>query len=196
MATKPQLVLLSGPSGAGKTVILQALLKRDAKKHIFAPPRSVTSRPREHRKGGDTGFWFVSEKKFLALRRAGRFIETAQVHGQWYGTLHSDVDQITKRGRIPIKVMDVQGFRKVKRSGRYQVCAVFITAESISTLKKRIIARDPSMAPEKLEKRLVTARKELGAKKAYDAVVINKQGKLQTAVKRVAAAIDKCLAAG
>jgi|GEM_PF-3357607 len=190
---KPLVVILSGPTGAGKTVILEQLLKRNSKLATFA---SVTTRPRGHRKGGDHGYHFVSAKKFDQMRDAGKFLETARTHGYWYGTLRDHLQAVIRRGKVPLRVIDVKGFDKIRHDPHYRFCSIFVTANSLAELKRRVIEREPDIDRAKLQTRLETAKQELKKKGIYDVVIINRRGQLKRAVGQVEAWIDKCLAAG
>ncbi|MFH0830729.1 MAG: guanylate kinase [Parcubacteria group bacterium] len=193
----PLLIVVSGPTGAGKTVLVERLLKKN---RGLSAVSSVTTRPPGKRKktslASVSEYRFVSAPEFGRLRAAGKFIETARVHGFWYGTLAADLAWPTRRGKIPIKVLDVKGFTKIRHLKKYKICSIFVTAESLAELKRRVIAREPTITKECLKVRLATARREVQRAKEYDAIFINHRGELARTVKRVAGWIDTCRAAG
>lgn len=193
VAKKPIIVVVSGPTGAGKTVIVERLLKKNRR---FSLVFSVTTRPRGKRKKALEEYRFVSPQRFAALRKAGKFIETARVHGYWYATLEADLRRPARQGKIALKIIDVKGFAQFRRLGQYRFCSVFVTAESLGELKRRVIAREPSIAPERVRARLKTARQELKRAHEYDAIFINRRGELARTVKQIDRWIDRCTQTG
>jgi guanylate kinase len=187
---KATMIIISGPSGAGKTVIVEALLKKFAQIEFV---RGTTTRPQTKRKGGDTALIFVSPAQFRAIRKRGGFLETARVRKHLFGTSRAAVSKIVRKKHVPLLVLDVKGHADIQRLGDYRVCSVFVTAESIAILKKRILLRQPDIAREQLALRLSEARKELRRKGEYDVVLVNRQGKLKDALREVSAWVDKCL---
>jgi guanylate kinase len=189
---KATMLIISGPSGAGKTVIAEALLKKFRQLEFV---RGTSTRPQTKRKGGDTALFFVSPAEFRAIRKRDGFLETARVRKHLFGTSRAAVAKIIRNKHVPMLVVDVKGHADIRRMGDYRVCSVFITAENIATLKKRILLRQPDIAPDQLALRLAEAHKELRRKNEYDVVLVNRQGKLSEALRKVSAWVDKCLGA-
>ena len=180
----PFLLLLSSPSGGGKTTVAKALVvaREDLEFSVSATTRS----PREGEKDG-VDYYFLSRDEFMRRRDVGAFLEWAEYGDALYGTLYEEVDRVIGRGRHLILDIEVQGARQV-REHRDDVVSVFILPPSAETLLKRLVGRDDSMSPDKLCQRLLRAVKELEEAPDYDYVVVN-EDRTQV-VSEVAAIID------
>jgi guanylate kinase len=166
---KETLVILSSPSGAGKTTICQRILKKH-KDYIY----SVSATTRERRKGEIPGkhYFFLSEEEFKRKIKKAEFIEWAWVFGQRYGTLKKFVTRAKKEGKVALFVPDVQGGMAFKK--KYpQSILIFILPPSFAELKKRLTKRGTEKH-EEMKLRLKTALKEIEFWSKYDYVVINK----------------------
>ena len=189
--TKPLVIVLSAPSGAGKTTIANAV-QRARRKLQFVP--GTSTRPQEQRLGGDTALNFVTPAQFDATRKRGGFLENGRYAGNQYGTRTADVERVLRSGRTPLLIVDVKGYAKLRRQSRFATCSIFIKAESLSELKRRILARRPDMPKTQLAQRIARARVELARSGEYDLVVTNRRGQLKTAIAEVLAAVDSCFA--
>ena len=178
---KPFPIIVSSPSGGGKTTVVQRLLRRD--KTLRRVVTATTRAPRDGEKNGrDYHFW--TEKQFQDAVKKGQMLEWAKVHAHYYGIPKKSVDGVLKEGRCPVLVIDVQGAKTV--SGKYpQAVKIFIVPPSLDVLKKRIAARKDHTQDVAL--RLRTAKKELKEIKNYHYVVLN--DKLDRAVADTAAVI-------
>ena len=178
---KPFPIIVSSPSGGGKTTVVQRLLRRD--KTLRRVVTATTRAPRDGEKNGrDYHFW--TEKQFQSAVKKGQMLEWAKVHAHYYGIPKKSVDGVLKEGRCPVLVIDVQGAKTV--SGKYpQAVKIFIVPPSLDILKKRIAARKDHTQDVAL--RLCTAKKELKEIKNYHYVVLN--DKLERAVADTAAVI-------
>lgn len=178
---KPFPIIVSSPSGGGKTTVVQRLLRRD--KTLRRVVTATTRAPRDGEKNGrDYHFW--TEKQFQSAVKKGQMLEWAKVHAHYYGIPKKSVDGVLKEGRCPVLVIDVQGAKTV--SGKYtQAVKIFIVPPSLDILKKRIAARKDHTQDVAL--RLRTAKKELKEIKNYHYVVLN--DKLERAVADTAAVI-------
>jgi guanylate kinase len=182
-----KLVLIIGPSGVGKSVILKTLRDRHPE---FVFPRSATTR--ERRPGeGDELYRFVSEEEFSLWLSEGKFLETAQVHhGGHYGTLLEEIIPQIDQGKTVVREVDVQGFESIRKTpsfsknGPYKLQTIFILPESEEQLVRHIQGRAP-MAGEELGRRLKSMHRELGAAKNTDAQVVNREGGLEETVHEV-----------
>ena len=172
-------MVISAPSGGGKTVVRSGLLKLN-KKFAF----SVTCTTRARRPGEVEGkdYYFVSVPQFLKLREEGKLLEWAKVHGNYYGTPVKSVMAVLEKGRIPVMTIDVKGARSVKRLFPAAV-TVFLLPPDLKTLVQRLRGRGE--APENVAVRLRTARSELKVASTFDYLVINDS--LPEAVREVAA---------
>lgn len=181
MTTFP--VILSAPSGGGKTTIARRLLDRRA--DLGYSVSCTTRAPRDGEVDG-RDYRFLSQEAFLAARDAGEFAEWAEVHGNFYGTLRSQVQEVLASGRHVLMDIDVQGARQFHHAFPETVL-IFVLPPSGEVLKTRLTARK-SEDRERLLVRLRNARAELGEVGHYHYVVVNDD--LDRAVNQVSAIID------
>ena len=174
-------IIVSSPSGAGKTTIVDAVLKRD--KTVSRVITATTRAPRKGEKdGADYLFWSI--KQFEQAIKKGQMLEWAQVHTHYYGIPKKSVDSLMKKGICPILVIDVQGARTVK-SQYPDAATVFIVPPSLKELKKRILGRNDNT--QDIEIRLETAKKEMQELDRYDYALLNDD--LKEAVEKMAGII-------
>ena len=169
---KGQLIVISAPSGAGKTSVIKNVIKKlndENRKSKF----SVSHTTRLPREGDIDGsdYFFVSNERFDELDEAGNFIETAEVHDYKYGTSKDFIDKNINQGINIFLEIDVQGFQKL-RSKNVEFRSMFILPPSIGELRKRIQKRGLD-SEDVIEKRMKNALKELGEAEEYDYLVIN-----------------------
>lgn len=164
----PFLLVLSAPSGGGKTTACGLLLKR-----LPWLTRCVTATTRAPRPGERNGhdYWFLSEAQFKRRVAQGGFFEYAQVHGNYYGTPAREVRQALRRGSSLVLVIDVQGGAAVKGRLKDSVL-VFLAPPSMAELKRRL-ARRGTDAPADMRRRLREASRECEAGARYDFLIIN-----------------------
>lgn len=183
---KPFPIIVSSPSGAGKTTIVDAVLKRDTS--VLRVITATTRAPRTGEKNGvDYHFWTI--KQFEQAIKKGQMLEWAQVHTHYYGIPKKSVDDLMKKGICPILVIDVQGARTVK--AQYPNAAtVFIVPPSLKELKNRILRRNDNT--QDIEIRLETAKKEMQELDRYDYALLNDE--LAEAVDKMAGivAAEQC----
>ncbi len=162
------LCVVSAPSGGGKDTIIGAVMEFD---HRVVHPVSVTTRqPRNKEKDG-THYWFVSVAEFKRKIEEGQFIEWADVHGNLYGTPHSEVDKHVSAGCDVVLELDIQGMRSVK-AVEPTATTIFIMAPSLEVLEERIRGRG-GLDEGQIATRLRNAEVELQAKNEYDYVIVN-----------------------
>ncbi|KPK99823.1 MAG: hypothetical protein AMJ91_06180 [candidate division Zixibacteria bacterium SM23_73_3] len=162
------LVVLSSPSGGGKTTICEKILKKH-KDHIY----SVSATTRKRRKGEKHGkdYLFVSEEEFKKKIRKKEFVEWAWVHGERYGTLKKFVAKAKRGKQVALFVLDVQGGMAFKKKYPQSVL-IFLLPPSMNELKTRLLKRGTEKT-EEIKKRLKVALKEMKFWSKYDYVVIN-----------------------
>jgi guanylate kinase len=182
-----KLVLIIGPSGVGKSVILNTL-KTKHPELVF--PKSATTRAKREGEGNDL-YHFVSEDDFSTWLKEEKFLEWAQVHkGARYGTLLSEIVPKIKEGKIVVREVDVQGFRSIRvhplfgEGGTYKLQTIFILPESEEQLIAHIQKRAP-MEQEELTRRLASMQKELSAAKETDVQITNNEGGLDRTIAKV-----------
>lgn len=165
---KPLLVVLSGPSGTGKSTIVEELLKRDRR---FTVSISATTRPRRRREKEGRDYYFLTAAEFRNKRRRGEFIETARVFGEWYGTPKKPLLEALRRNRLVLFDIDIQGGMSIKR-WRKDAVLIFVVPPSMAVLRKRLVGRKTESADER-RVRLARALKEISFWSKYDYVVCN-----------------------
>ena len=176
-------MVLSSPSGGGKTTVCQKILK---KHKDFS--RSVSATTRKRRKGERQGkdYIFLTEEEFKGKIRNRQFVEWAWVHGHRYGTLKEFVTKVKKKGKVAFFVLDVQGGMAMKRKYPKSVL-IFLLPPSMGELKRRLARRGTEETSE-MKQRLKTGLSEMAFWSKYDYVVINKN--LSQAVKSVEKIIE------
>jgi guanylate kinase len=176
------LIIVSAPSGAGKTTLVGELLKNDAQ---VRPSISYTSRaPREGEQDG-LHYHFVSEAEFQAMVARDEFLEWAQVHGRYYGTSRKMVDGLRSDGFDVILTIDIQGAAQA-RAIYPDAVSIFILPPSFETMLERLDVRGANNA-EDLKIRLANAHDEIAECLKFDYIVINDE--LQHAAGELAAII-------
>jgi guanylate kinase len=180
MKPRGRLIVLSAPSGTGKTTICDELLRTDPR---LARSISATTRPPRGRERDGRDYFFLSAPEFQRRLRARGFVEWATVHGHRYGTLKSEVARKQRTGRDVMLVIDVQGGLEVKRRHPAAVM-IFVQPPSLQALQARLRKRGTD-TPKVIRQRLHNARREMSLARRYDYVVENR--KLAEAVAQVRA---------
>jgi guanylate kinase len=176
-------VILSAPSGGGKTTIARALLGRRPDLGYSVSCTTRTPRPTEQQ-GRD--YYFMSRSEFLAERERGAFAESAEVHGNLYGTLRSEVERVLASGKHVVMDIDPQGARQFVRAFP-QTVTIFILPPSAEVLLERLRSRRTEN-PVELAARLTSALQELQTVDDYQYVVVNDD--LERAVAGVSSIVD------
>lgn len=175
------LIIVSGPSGSGKTTVIGRLLKESP-----LPLRlsvSATTRPRRRGEIDGVHYHFWTRDHFEEALRRGEFLEHAEVHGNYYGTLRAEVEPYRAQGVIVLLDIDVQGARQV-RGQCTGVVSVFLQTSSLAAYEERLRRRGTEDEAA-LRRRLAAARRELAHAGEYDYVVVNDN--LEEAVARLGA---------
>jgi guanylate kinase len=181
------LIIVSAPSGAGKTTLVGEVLKCDEQSK---PSISYTSRaPREGEQNG-VHYHFISLEEFEAMIAGGEFLEWAEVHGHLYGTSQKLVDDLRRQGFDVILTIDVQGAEQARRNFSEAV-SVFILPPTFEAMVERLNVRGANRADD-LQLRLKNARCEIAKCSSFDYIIINDD--LDRAVDELASIIlaERC----
>jgi guanylate kinase len=176
-------LILSAPSGGGKTTIARRLLER--RTDVGYSISCTTRRPRAGEVGG-RDYFFLTPEEFRARRERKEFAECAEVHGHWYGTLRSEIARVLADGKHVIMDIDVQGAAQLGTAFPHAVL-VFVLPPSADVLLKRLRERKTEDRAS-LARRMMNALEELRHAEDYQYVVVNDD--LDRAVSRVSAVID------
>ena len=187
---KGKLFVITAPSGAGKSSLIQALLKDDPSLGLSV---SYTTRPPRPGEQDAREYHFVDDRVFLAMRDRGEFLESAEVHGYRYGTSKGVITSALAKGEDLILEIDWQGARQVRAI--YPDCVgIFILPPSIEELERRMRARGQD-AEAVIQRRLANAREELTHSGEFKYAIINKdfeaaKGELKSIIQKERAKPD------
>ena len=171
------LFIVSAPSGAGKTTLVERLVEQVPNLKMS---RSYTSRAAREGEMDGVDYNFVSRARFEAMIAAGEFLEWAEVFGNLYGTSAADTARVLESGADLVLVIDVQGARKVRSRGM-ETTAVFVLPPSFTVLEARLRGRSKD-SEDAVQRRLAIAREEVAGFAEYDYLVVNDE---------IAAAVDR-----
>lgn len=164
------LVVISAPSGGGKTTVIRRLLEHREPDFMY----SVSATTRAPRPGEQHGrdYLFLSVEEFMARAQEDGFIEWAKVHGNYYGTPKETVDSWLRAGKLIFMDLDVQGGINVKKQYGDRAILIFIMPPSPESLRDRLVGRNTD-SPQAIQTRLDNAAAEMEMAKLYDHVVVN-----------------------
>jgi guanylate kinase len=188
--SKPLLILISAPSGGGKTTLVQQLLR--ARRNMV---RAVTCTTRPPRKGEKNGvdYYFLKAADFLTRVQAGNFLEHATVYGNSYGLLKSELLGKLRGGKDVLLNVDVQGAASIREQAlkepelKQALVTIFLTPTSLSEIERRLRSRAAD-APETIRKRVAAARQEIVQWKNFNYLLIS--GSKQEDLRRALAIIE------
>lgn len=163
------MLVLSSPSGAGKTTLTRLLREKETSLTLSV---SVTTRPRRPSEVEGVHYRFIDVETFQSMRERNALLEWAEVHGNFYGSPRREVDRALSQGKDILFDIDYQGAQQVRANAAADVVSVFILPPSIPEMKRRLERRaeDP---PEMIARRLRTALGELERWREYDYVLVN-----------------------
>jgi guanylate kinase len=164
------MLILSSPSGTGKTSLTRMLLQK--KELDLTLSISVTTRPRRSSEVDGIHYTFITRKRFEQLRDEGELLEWAEVHGNCYGTPRETVERTLAQGRDVLFDIDYQGTQQVKAKAGEDVVTIFILPPSMRELKARLERRAED-TDEAIAGRLANAENEIRRWTLYDYVLIN-----------------------
>jgi len=164
------MLILSSPSGAGKTTLTRMLLQ--AKDIDLTLSISVTTRARRSSEVDGIHYSFIQRPQFERMRDSNDLLEWAEVHGNFYGTPRSPVEAVLAQGRDVLFDIDYQGAQQVREKAQSDVVTIFILPPSMKELRARLERRAEDAAAT-IEKRLENARNEIRRWVQYDYVLVN-----------------------
>ncbi|MEO6843738.1 MAG: guanylate kinase [Ginsengibacter sp.] len=175
-----KIILITAPSGSGKTSIVNHLMKRFPSLEFSVS--ATTRKPRKNEKDGKD-YYFISEGDFKEKIHNKEFLEWEMVYeGKYYGTLKSDMSRIWSEKKVPVLDIDVQGAIHVQQQYPVNTIAVFIQAPSVEELKRRLQKRG-SETEDSLQARLNKSTYEMTFKNHFENIIINEN--FETACKEV-----------
>lgn len=177
--SKAMIVILSAPSGGGKTSISKMILNDN--KNIILSVSVTTRKPRPNEKEG-IDYYFKTIEEFQELKNTDAFLEYAEVYGNFYGTPKNHVNEMLENGYSVLFDIDHQGARQIKQNLSSKVVSIFIVPPSLEILKKRLETRGQDSNYD-IEKRLQVAAEVMSHADHYDYVVINDD--FEKAVKEI-----------
>ncbi|MGI9392840.1 MAG: guanylate kinase [Parvibaculales bacterium] len=163
------MLVLSSPSGAGKTSLCRELLQRD-KKIILSV--SVTTRPKREAEEQNRDYVFVSEESFATMKAEGQFLEQACVFGNYYATPKKPIEAALSKGLDVLFDIDWQGTQQLQEGSPKNLVRVFVLPPSVVALKQRLESRAQD-AKEVVEDRMRKAHDEISHYAEYDYIIIN-----------------------
>jgi len=178
------ILILSSPSGAGKTTLTRMLMQDQALDLTLSV--SVTTRPRRSSEVDGIHYRFIDRREFERMRKAGDLLEWAEVHGNGYGTPREPVEKVLAQGRDMLFDVDWQGARQVRERLGDDVVSIFVLPPSMRELRARLERRAEDSAAS-IDTRLEAARQEIGRWRNYQYVIVNHD--LQRAYRDVLAIV-------
>ena len=185
----PLLIVLSGPSGAGKDAILSRMRELGL---LFHYTVTATTRPKRAGEKEGTDYCFLPEEEFQRMLQTGALLESAKVYGHWYGVPKQQVEQALDEGKDVILKIDVQGAATIRKLLPDAVL-IFLTLPGIEDYEQRLRQRKTESDAE-LKVRLGRVGEEMKSLPLFDYLVLNNQGELDAAVANIRAivAAEKC----
>ena len=168
MTKTGNLFVIVAPSGAGKTTLVDALLKREPNVHLS--PSWTTRAPRPGEKDG-VDYYFVTRQKFEQMIAANEFLEYADVYGNYYGTSRKWIEGELAGDHDVLLEIDWQGAQQLRRLFPHMV-GIFILPPSLDELRKRLKSRGKD-SPEAIEKRMASARHEISHVLEFEYIIVN-----------------------
>ena len=182
---QPLLIVISGPSGAGKDTVVQRMQERGLPFHFVV---TATTRPKRANETHGKDYWFVSDEEFAHMIEQNELIEYAIVYGDYKGIPKAQVREALASGKDVVMRLDVQGAETVRKLA-HDALLIFITTENEEELVHRLRERKTETS-DSLAIRIATARKELQRLEAFDYVIVNHDFKLDETVDAIRAIIQ------
>lgn len=166
-----KIIIITAPSGAGKSSIAHYLLDKYPHQLAFSISAATRSARGKERDGVD--YYFMQVEDFQNKIEANEFIEWEMVYeGKYYGTLKSEIERIWREGKTPILDIDIKGAMHIQKQFPKNSLSIFIQPPSIEDLRKRLNSRDTD-TPEQIETRINKASYEISFKNHFNIIVVN-----------------------
>jgi guanylate kinase len=180
------IVIVSAPSGAGKTTICNAVIKNSTN---IVPSISYTTRPPRQGEKNGKEYFFIDEKSFKKMIKEKKFVEWAKVHSNYYGTSKEFLHKTLETGKNVFLTIDVQGAVNIKKQYP-QACMIFIMPPDLKTLEERLKERNKD-CEKSIKLRLNNVKQEIKYLKNYEYLVINQNlNKAVNAVKTIIKSLE------
>ncbi len=173
------ILIISGPSGSGKSSIISDFLKEN---RDFQLSISHTTRAKREGEIDGLNYYYVTKREFEKMIDKGEFLEWAEIYGNYYGTSKKEIDRILKTEKNVLLEINVDGVISAKNIFEDEIVSVFIIPESLDELIKRLKDRNTE-SEEDLLKRVAEVSREISYINIYDYVILNKAGKRNNSVK-------------
>jgi len=186
MASSNKIIIITAPSGAGKTSITHHLLRTVPQ--LSFSVSAATRQPREFEKDG-ADYYFMSQREFQQKIQHNEFVEWEMVYeGKYYGTLKSELERIWNEKKIPLLDIDIKGAIHVQQQYSGECLTIFVEPPSVDELKKRLLSRGTE-TEESLQARVNKASYEISFKHSFDKVIVNDD--LERACKEAEAIVNE-----
>lgn len=180
MTLMSNFIVITGPSGVGKTVLVDVLLRKVPNSTRFITFTTRTARPNE-KDGQD--YYFISREKFEERKNRNDFFEHAVVYGNLYGSSKEKLDELLEKFDYVFAVIDVQGAKTLKEKLPDSI-VISLQPGNLDEIKQRLQNKRMDIPPQELEKRLQEAEKEIKLANTFDFTVENPEGMFEETVKR------------
>ena len=189
LSKRPLLIVISGPSGAGKDAVLTKMKELGCPLEYIV---TVTTRPQRDKERNNVDYHFTSKERFQEMIEGKEFLEWAKVYGNWYGVPKKPVKQALDKGQDIIVKVDIQGAATIKKI-LPQAVFIFLVPPSMEELVLRLKQRHTE-SPFDLALRTKTAEEEIKQLSLFDYIVVNKRDGIDLAVSEIKAIItaEKC----
>ena len=169
---KPLIIIISSPSGAGKTSICKNILSLDSNIRLSI---SVTTRPARDNEIDGKDYHFIDSEEFKSMLKDNQFLEHAKVFNNYYGSLRKHVDSYLADGNDVLFDIDWQGAQQIVNSDYYNIVTIFIMPPSKRSIEERLLTRqkDSGDNPETVKSRMLEYETEISHKDEYNYIVIN-----------------------
>lgn len=170
MSSENLIIVVSAPSGVGKTTVIQYLLSQ--RQDLVVSVSATTRKPRLGERDG-VDYYFISEEEFKAKIENNEFVEYAEVHNSLYGTLRNELERHLNSNKHVILELDVQGMRSIKKKYPYSI-SVFLLPPSMAEMERRLRNRGTE-TEEKIKLRIQRAKEEMKCRREFDYNIVNYQ---------------------